>query len=74
LKESPAVRISTYVVAIHAVRSDLEFQQQIIGIVGHDLRNPLTTIAGSISMLRRQDGLTPSSVATLDRAARICGP
>jgi sigma-B regulation protein RsbU (phosphoserine phosphatase) len=51
-------------------RSNLEFQQQIIGIVGHDLRNPLATITGSISLLRRQAGLTPSSVASLDRVAR----
>lgn len=56
--------------ALDAARADLEFQQQIIGIVGHDLRNPLTTITGSISMMRRQAGLTPSSVASLDRAAR----
>jgi PAS domain S-box-containing protein len=51
-------------------RSNLEFQQQIIGIVGHDLRNPLATITGSISLLRRQAGLTASSVASLDRVAR----
>ena len=51
-------------------RSNLEFQQQIIGIVGHDLRNPLATITGSISLLRRQAGLTKSSVESLDRVAR----
>jgi len=51
-------------------RSNLEFQQQIIGIVGHDLRNPLATITGSIALLRRQAGLTPSSVESLDRVAR----
>jgi PAS domain S-box-containing protein len=55
---------------LDVARSNLEFQQQIIGIVGHDLRNPLATITGSISLLRRQAGLTPSSVASLDRVAR----
>jgi sigma-B regulation protein RsbU (phosphoserine phosphatase) len=55
---------------LEVARSNLEFQQQIIGIVGHDLRNPLATITGSISLLRRQAGLTPSSVASLDRVAR----
>ncbi len=51
-------------------RSNLEFQQQIIGIVGHDLRNPLATITGSIALLRRQTGLTGASVESLDRVAR----
>src|SRR5438270_2055927 len=51
-------------------RSNLEFQQQIIGIVGHDLRNPLATVTGSISLLRRQAGLTRTSVESLDRVAR----
>jgi PAS domain S-box-containing protein len=51
-------------------RSNLEFQQQIIGIVGHDLRNPLTTITGSIGLLRRQEGLTRESVESLERVAR----
>jgi PAS domain S-box-containing protein len=55
---------------LEVAHSNVEFQQQIIGIVGHDLRNPLATITGSISLLRRQTGLTPSSVASLDRVAR----
>jgi PAS domain S-box-containing protein len=55
---------------LEVARSNLEFQQQIIGIVGHDLRNPLATISGSISLLRRQAGLTQSSVESLDRVAR----
>src|SRR6266851_2220195 len=46
---------------LDVARSNLEFQQQIIGIVGHDLRNPLATITGSISLLRRQEGLTRAS-------------
>lgn len=53
-----------------AARSNLEFQQQIVAIVGHDLRNPLATITGSIGLLRRQAGLTPSSLVLLDRLAR----
>ncbi|MFN2570578.1 MAG: ATP-binding protein [Gemmatimonadales bacterium] len=73
-------KVEDVVVALHDVtreqhdlevsRSNLDFQQQIIAIVGHDLRNPLATIAGSVSLLRRQPGLTPSSVESLDRVAR----
>lgn len=55
---------------LDVARSNLEFQQQLIAIVGHDLRNPLATITGSIGLLRRQTGLTPTSVVSLDRMAR----
>jgi PAS domain S-box-containing protein len=55
---------------LEAARSNLEFQQQLVAILGHDLRNPLATITGSISLLRRQTGLTPSSVKSLDRMER----
>ncbi|MFL5409269.1 MAG: ATP-binding protein [Myxococcales bacterium] len=55
---------------LEVARKNVEFQQQIIAIVGHDLRNPLATIVGSIALLRRQAELPPSSVASLDRIAR----
>ncbi|MGZ6142150.1 MAG: sensor histidine kinase [Myxococcales bacterium] len=53
-----------------APRAGLDAQQRLLAIVGHDLRNPLQTITGSISLLRRQPGLTPSAVASLDRMER----
>ena len=53
-----------------AARTTLDFQQQVIGIVGHDLRNPLATITGSISLLKRQAGLSVFSTASLDRMER----
>jgi len=55
---------------LEVARSNLEFQQQVIGIVGHDLRNPLATIAGSVGLLRRQATQTPTMVTSLDRIAR----
>jgi PAS domain S-box-containing protein len=55
---------------LEVAQSNLEFQQQIIGIVGHDLRNPLATITGSIGLLRRQATQTPTTVTSLDRIAR----
>ena len=55
---------------LELARSNLEFQQQIVAIVGHDLRNPLATITGSLALLRRQAGLTTTSQESLDRVAR----
>jgi sigma-B regulation protein RsbU (phosphoserine phosphatase) len=51
-------------------RANLDFQREIIPIVGHGLRNPLAAITGSISLLRRQPGLTPLSIESLDRMTR----
>lgn len=53
-----------------AAKTTLDFQQQVIGIVGHDLRNPLATVTGSISLLKRQAGLSVLSTASLDRMER----
>lgn len=54
-----------------AARGNLDFQPEIIPIVGHGLRNPLAAITGSIALLRRQAGLTPLSIESLDRMT--CG-
>jgi signal transduction histidine kinase len=56
--------------AAEEARANLDFQREIIPIVGHDLRNPLAAITGSISLLRRQPGLTPLSLESLDRMSR----
>ena len=54
-----------------AIRSSLELQEQVIGIVGHDLRNPLAAILGSAGLLEKLadvDGLRSSlGVRTLAR-------
>lgn len=55
-----------------------EFEQQLIGIVSHDLRNPLNAIALSASLLQRRGGLDEPQrkgiariVSASDRAARL---
>ena len=57
-----------------AIRSSLEFQELVIGIVGHDLRNPLAAILGSAGLLGKladTDGLrSPLWVRSLARIVR----
>ncbi|MDI3285311.1 PAS domain-containing protein [Polyangium sp. 15x6] len=49
-------------------RSRLEFEQQLIGIVSHDLRNPLTAITLAATVLLRREDLDARATKT---AARI---
>ncbi|QRK08793.1 response regulator [Archangium violaceum] len=44
-----------------------EFEQQLIGIVSHDLRNPITAISLGISLLLRREGLDERILKTLVR-------
>ena len=54
------------------------FERQLIGIVSHDLRNPLSTIRMGAALLLRQEDLAPTSrktvlriQATLERMVRL---
>jgi sigma-B regulation protein RsbU (phosphoserine phosphatase) len=46
-----------------------DFQQRLLGIVGHDIRNPLSVISVSTSSLLKRDGMTPEQVRSLQRIA-----
>jgi PAS domain S-box-containing protein len=55
-----------------------EFEKQLIGIVSHDLRNPLNTISMGAQMLLRDEGLTDRNtkavrriVSAAERATRM---
>jgi len=49
----------------------LEYQQRLIAIVGHDLRNPLTAVLVSAQMLlQRKDDLRPGQVNAVERIMR----
>jgi PAS domain S-box-containing protein len=59
-------------------RRQAEFEQQLLGIVSHDLRNPISVISVSAAMLlRREDASPPVTkalariLASADRAARM---
>jgi signal transduction histidine kinase len=43
------------------------FQERFLGIVGHDLRNPLNTILTTLRMMARRKELAPESQARLER-------
>ncbi|WP_257456878.1 sensor histidine kinase [Archangium lipolyticum] len=60
------------------VKRRIEFEQQLIGIVSHDLRNPLTAIIFGASVLLKREGLdekvTSSArriLASAERAGRM---
>ncbi len=49
----------------------LEYQQRLIAIVGHDLRNPLTAVLVSAQMLlQRKEDLRPGQVNAVERILR----
>ncbi|HEX5657245.1 MAG TPA: ATP-binding protein [Polyangiales bacterium] len=45
----------------------VEFEQQLIGIVSHDLRTPLNTITLGAALLLRQEGLNPAGTRSVRR-------
>ncbi|MFP2904055.1 PAS domain S-box protein [Pyxidicoccus sp. 3LFB2] len=49
------------------IQRRVDFEQQLIGIVSHDLRNPLNAITLSASMLVRQEGLDERSTKGVRR-------
>jgi phosphoserine phosphatase RsbU/P len=60
------------------VERRIEFEQQLIGIVSHDLRNPLNSITLGAATLLKQEGLNPAGtkavrriLASAERAARM---
>ena len=61
-----------------AARQVEEFQRQLLAIVGHDLRNPLTAVYGLLSYLQRRKELPEQlqdpvgrGIASCERMARI---
>ncbi len=49
----------------------VEYQERLIGIVGHDLRNPLTALMVSVQMLlQKREELRPRQAAAVERILR----
>jgi signal transduction histidine kinase len=52
-----------------ALRDSVKFQEQFIGILGHDLRNPLNAISVGADLLLRKEMVAQNPQATLRRIA-----
>lgn len=50
-----------------ALRRSGELREQLIGVVGHDLRNPLSAISASATLLRRDATLSAASQRGVER-------
>ncbi len=58
---------------VTAEREAEEFRQNVLGIVGHDLRNPLTALTTSAQLLLRADDLTPERARLVGRILSNAG-
>ena len=61
--------LSAHVRDVSERRRAQEVQRHLVGIVGHDLRTPLTAIATSASFMLRDPGLTDKHRRTIGRVA-----
>src|SRR5205814_10050074 len=52
-----------------ALRDSAKFQEQFVGILGHDLRNPLNAISVGADFLLQKETVAQDSHATLRRIA-----
>jgi PAS domain S-box-containing protein len=59
--------------AEEAARQTASFRDQMIGIVGHDLRNPLGAIVMSAALLQKKGGLDGWQARTIDRVRSSAG-
>lgn len=58
---------------LEATQRTKELQQQILGIVGHDLRGPLAAVNATLAALKRHHEMPESLKPRLDRALSGCG-
>jgi len=66
--DSPGAETGIAFVYDASTRAQLEeFQHQLIGVVGHDLRSPLAAMITTLDVLLRKHGLDPSVRRSLER-------
>jgi PAS domain S-box-containing protein len=59
--------------AQEALAQAVSFRDRLIGILGHDLRNPLSSVLALARVLRQQDGVPDRVRQGLDRIAQSAG-
>jgi signal transduction histidine kinase len=72
-----AAQLGSYLTTLHLVGRQASaaqelakahaFQQQLVGIVSHDLRNPLAAITMSAALVLRREGTDAQTLATMER-------
>jgi two-component system NtrC family sensor kinase len=67
------IGLSAYVRDVTERRHAQEIQAHLLGIVGHDLRTPLTAVRASVELVLKDDALPPRHLRALARAARSTG-
>ncbi|MCY1046698.1 ATP-binding protein [Corallococcus sp. bb12-1] len=64
---STVVDINDYKRAEAALQQAIDFREELLAVLGHDLRNPLHAVNASAFMLGRFDGLDATSRRAVDR-------
>lgn len=62
--------ITTHKKAEKALEQDLVFREQLLAVLGHDLRNPLGAISASAFLLGRSEGLDARELQAVERIRR----
>ncbi|HEX5749889.1 MAG TPA: ATP-binding protein [Archangium sp.] len=55
------------------LRRSAELREQLIGVLGHDLRNPLNAISASAFLLERTEDLSDGAVRAVERIRKSAG-
>ena len=67
-------KLATSDAALHRERAVSELREQFIAVLGHDLRNPLASVAAGTELMRRHPERAPELALSIERSiARMSG-
>ncbi|MCE9671571.1 PAS domain-containing protein [Myxococcus stipitatus] len=67
------VNITSHKHAEAALRQSVDFREQLLAVLGHDLRNPLNAIGASAFQLSRAEDLSPTEQRAVERIRKSAG-